>query len=63
MTTAVRFADDTEVVLDIMEKLASFLQCMDVFARASGQQLNLGKVELLPTVSDPIRGRWRRRRE
>jgi hypothetical protein len=41
VTTAVQFADDTEVVLDSMEKLSNFLQCMDVFARASGQQLNL----------------------
>ena len=36
VTTAGQFADDTEVVLDSMEKLSHFLQCMDVFARASG---------------------------
>ncbi len=54
-TTAVQFADDTEVVLDSMEKLSNFLQCMDIFARASGQQLNLDKVELC--LSDPIQDR------
>jgi hypothetical protein len=53
VTTAVQFADDTEVVLDSMEKLSHFLQCMDVSARASGQQLNLDKVELLPIGLNP----------
>ena len=53
VTTAVQFADDTEVVLDSMEKLSNFLQCMDIFARASGQQLNLDKVELLPIGPNP----------
>ena len=29
VTTAVQFADDTEVVLDSMDKLWNFLPCMD----------------------------------
>ncbi len=34
--------------MDSMEKLSNFLQCMDIFARTSGQQLNLDNtVELL----------------
>jgi hypothetical protein len=38
-----------------MEKLSTFLQCMDVFARraSAGQQLNLDKVELLPIGPNP----------
>ncbi len=54
VTTAVQFANDMEMVLDGMEKLVNFLQRMGVFARASGQQLNL--VELLPIGPNPGTG-------
>ena len=53
VVTAVQFADDTEVVLQGMESVSDFLVCMDVYARASGQQLNLDKVELLPIGAAP----------
>ena len=48
VVTAVQFADDTEVVLQGIDSVSDFIKCMDVYARASGQQLNLDKVELLP---------------
>jgi hypothetical protein len=48
VTTAVQFADDTEVVLEGMAALPDFVQCMEVCAKASGQELNLDKVQLLP---------------
>jgi hypothetical protein len=47
LTTAVQFADDTEVVLDGLHAVDGFVACMDMYSRASGQQLNLDKVELL----------------
>jgi len=46
-TAACQFADDTEAVIDGEESVASFLGAMDTFGRASGQRLNLDKVELL----------------
>ena len=57
VVTAVQFADDTEVVLQGMDGVSEFIQCMDVYARASGQQLNLDKVELLPVGSAPAPAR------
>ena len=51
-TTAVQFADDTEVLLEGPEVVPRFLECMDIFAQASGQRLNLDKVELLPLDSE-----------
>ncbi|MFN7778840.1 MAG: hypothetical protein ACK5RK_08220, partial [Betaproteobacteria bacterium] len=45
--TAVQFADDTEVVLECPAAVPQFLQCVEVFSNASGQRLNLDKVELL----------------
>ncbi|GFR43104.1 hypothetical protein Agub_g3953, partial [Astrephomene gubernaculifera] len=48
LTTAVQFADDTEVVLRGPDAVGDFLQHMETFAKASGQRLNLDKVELLP---------------
>ena len=48
LLTAVQFADDTEVVLEGPGAVPHFLGCMDVYAKASGQMLNLDKVELLP---------------
>ena len=47
LTTAVQFADDTEVVLGSMAAVGPFLECMHTYAQATGQQLNLDKVELL----------------
>lgn len=41
-------ADGTEVVLQGIDSVSYFVQCMDVCVRTSGQQLKLGKVELLP---------------
>ena len=51
--TAVQFADDTEVVLDGPAAVPHFVQCMDTFALASGQRLNMDKVELLPLGVPP----------
>ena len=48
LTTAVQFADDTEVVLEGVSEVPRFLECMDKYAQASGQKLNLDKVEVLP---------------
>ncbi len=42
-----QFADDTEVVLGGMADVGPFLECMNTYAQASGQLLNLDKVELL----------------
>ena len=47
LVTAVQFADDTEVVLEGPAAVPQFLQCMEVFSNASGQRINLDKVELL----------------
>ena len=47
LTTAVQFADDTEVVLGGMADVGPFLECMNTYAQASGELLNLDKVELL----------------
>ena len=47
LVTAVQFADDTEVVLDGPEAVPQFLRCMEVYSYASGQRLNVDKVELL----------------
>ncbi len=47
LATAVQFADDTEVVLGNMAAVGPFLECMHTYAQATGQQLNLDKVELL----------------
>jgi hypothetical protein len=47
---ACQFADDTEyteAVIQGEESVAPFLAAMDTFTRASGQRLNLDKVELL----------------
>jgi hypothetical protein len=46
-TVAVQFADDAEVVLGGMADVGPFLECMHTCAQATGQQLNLDKVELL----------------
>ena len=45
-----QFADDGQVLLPSAaeEHVAPFLGSMDVFGRASGQRLNLGKCQLLP---------------
>jgi len=48
LTTAMQYADATEVLLGSSAELGTFLECMDIYARGSGQQLNLEKVELLP---------------
>ena len=45
--TACQYADDTEVALEGEAEVPHFLQAMDTFAEASGQRLNLDKVELL----------------
>ncbi len=47
LTTAVQFADDTEVVLGGMADVGPFLECMHTYTQATGQQLNLDNVELL----------------
>ncbi|GLI70416.1 hypothetical protein VaNZ11_015193 [Volvox africanus] len=46
--TACQFADDAEVALEGEESVPAFLEAMDTFARASGQRLNLDKMEILP---------------
>ncbi len=51
--TGCQYADDTEVVLGSEAAVAPFLQAMDAFARASGQRLNLDKVELLRVGAIP----------
>ncbi|GIL73526.1 hypothetical protein Vretifemale_3667, partial [Volvox reticuliferus] len=56
--TACQFADDAEVTLEGEESVPAFLAAMGTFARASGQHLNLDKVELLPigTTNDRRQG-------
>ena len=46
-TAAVQFADDGQVLLDSVAEVPVFLAAMETFAQASGQKLNLDKVELL----------------
>ena len=48
--TCSQFADDTVAFLRNLspEHVSEFLQAMAVFARASGQHLNIGKCQLLP---------------
>ena len=57
LTTATQYADDTEPFLQSLEegRVAAFLEVMERFARASGQRLNVDKVELL-SVGAPPRG-------
>ena len=47
ITTAVQFADDTQVLLEGPAEVPAFLASMEVYAQASGQRLNLDKVEML----------------
>ncbi len=47
LTTAVQFADETEVVVGTMVDVGPFLERMLTYPQATGQQLNLDKVELL----------------
>ncbi len=53
LTTALQFADDTEVVLGSMADVGTFLECLHMCAQAAGPQLNLGKVELLRVGAGP----------
>ena len=53
LVTAIQFADDTKVVLDGPAAVPHFVQCMYTFALASGQRLNMDKVELLPLGVPP----------
>lgn len=45
--TACQFADDVQVFLEALAQLPAFLQCMGVFAAASGQGLNVRKTRAL----------------
>ncbi len=47
LPTAVQFTDETEVVLGTMVDVGPFLERMLTYAQATGQQLNLDKLELL----------------
>ncbi|PNW87897.1 hypothetical protein CHLRE_01g006450v5 [Chlamydomonas reinhardtii] len=47
LATAFQFADDTKVLLESDAKVPGFIAVMDTFGRATGQRLNLSKVELL----------------
>jgi exonuclease III len=46
--TATQFADDAQVFLSSWAEIPRFLTCMDTFAAASGQHLNVHKSNILP---------------
>lgn len=54
LTTASQYADDTEAVLSSLAELPRFVEAMNRFARASGQWLNVEKVELLQVGVPPL---------
>ena len=47
LVTAAQYADDAEPILTSLAELPAFLECMSVFAAATGQHLNPTKTKLL----------------
>lgn len=54
VVTAAQFADDYEVVRQGMNTVFDCVECMDVYARTAGEQLNLDKVVVpVGTIAAP----------
>eukprot|EP00198_Chlamydomonas_reinhardtii_P012062 XP_001701399.1 predicted protein [Chlamydomonas reinhardtii] len=49
---AVQYADDTKALLEGEQEVVAFLAAMHTFQHASGQRLNLSKVQLLRIGAD-----------
>ena len=51
---AAQYADDAEPFVPSLSSIPGFIECMNVFANASGQRLNLNKTKLLLIGRQPL---------